>query len=126
MSTVAATGTTKQVCSAPKRRYRPIIDALFRDGVCLIRCQQSAQKRVRKMVILEKYLFEQERNVFLSSKFLMRITATENTLQFRLHKRVTGDNFIAESLTVFDDRLARIVNGTEKIAEVPHVQGDWE
>lgn len=112
--------------SAPNRRYRPIIDALFRDGACLIRCPQSAQKRVRKMVILEKYLFEKERNVWLSSKYLIRITATDDTLQFKLCKRITGDNFIAESLTVFEDRLAKIMNGTETAPPVPTVTGDWE
>lgn len=81
------------------RRYRKIILLLFRDGECLIKCAAQAQRRVKKMVILEKHIYEKEQNPIFSSEWKMLITLTETTVHFKLVHRQTADRFIADVLT---------------------------
>ena len=81
------------------RRYRPIVEQLFKAGVCTIRCAAPAQKRVRKMVINEKHIYERERSMF-SSKYRTLITVQNDLVTFKLVPRFTGDNFITEALLI--------------------------
>jgi hypothetical protein len=81
------------------RRYRPVVLHLFKHGSVTLKCGPAAQKRVRRMIIQEKYEYEQESDSLLPSAYKMTVTATETTLSFSLNKRFTAARFIFESMT---------------------------